>query len=81
MPGLIERARPLIQRLGQAESSWRAWAFLAKAGSGERARSAAIQASAALAEIQKGWSPADVDSYLSRPDVRELRAELIRMQH
>jgi tetratricopeptide (TPR) repeat protein len=80
VPALIDRARPFIERAEKRESLWRAWALAAKAESGGDARAAAARAASALADLQKGWPPEDVNSYLARADVRPLRAELIRLQ-
>jgi tetratricopeptide (TPR) repeat protein/predicted Ser/Thr protein kinase len=80
VPALVERARPFLERAGKRESLWRAWALVARAESGERARDASRQAAAALAALQNGWTAADAAAYTSRADVRSLGGERIPLQ-
>lgn len=66
-----EQAYGQFDRGGQPESAWRATALLARSGNAS-ARTAADQAMARLGSL---WTPEDLNSYLSRADVKRLRAQ------
>jgi hypothetical protein len=62
------------------EAAWRGWALAARihrrAGEPDRVREAVAKGSSRLERLRSAWAPADVESYLSRADVRSLAAEL-----
>jgi tetratricopeptide (TPR) repeat protein len=74
--GYASRARPFFESAKKPESLWRAGVLLLKSGPPDRA--AAAQAAAALAELQASWPAEDFRSYLDRPVIRRLHADLPR---
>jgi tetratricopeptide (TPR) repeat protein len=76
-----ETIRPVLEGFAASESceiAWRAWALAVRiyqrADEPEPARNAAARASACLEQLRATWSPADVNSYMSRVDLRPLVA-------
>ena len=59
------------------ESLWRAGVLWLRSGAPDPA--VAAQAAAALGELKASWPPADFRSYLNRPVIRRLHAELLRV--
>jgi len=70
------RARALFESAQRPESLWRACVLLL--GSGTADRAIAAEASAALGELKATWPAEDFRSYLNRPLIRRLHAELLR---
>jgi len=70
------RARASLQSAKQPESLWRACVMLMQSGTMD---GAAAQAAAALGELQASWPAEDFRSYLNRPVIRRLHAELLRV--
>jgi tetratricopeptide (TPR) repeat protein/tRNA A-37 threonylcarbamoyl transferase component Bud32 len=71
------RARASLQSAKQPESLWRACVMLMQSGTMDGA--VAAQAAASLGELQASWPAEDFRSYLNRPVIRRLYAELLRV--
>jgi tetratricopeptide (TPR) repeat protein len=80
---LAARAQQLFAERGKPESEWRAWLILGRAyaagGDRAKAKESAVQASAALEKLARGWQQADFVSYTSRPDIQEYRKQLAQI--
>ena len=74
--GYAGRARTLLESAKRPESLWRACMLLLRSGSPDRA--VATEAAAALVELKASWPAEDFRSYLNRPVIRRLHAELLR---
>ena len=70
------RARTLLESAKRPESLWRACVLLLR--SGTRDPAVAAEAAAALGELKAAWPAQDFRSYLNRPLIRRLHAELLR---
>jgi serine/threonine protein kinase/Tfp pilus assembly protein PilF len=73
-------AQTSFARSGQQASEWRAWLVAARAslklGNEAEARDAASLAARTLADLEKKWGAEGYNSYLTRPDVQQLRKRL-----
>jgi len=69
-------ARALLESAQRPESLWRACVWLLESGKPD---SAAAEAAAALGELKASWPAEDFRSYLNRPAIRRLHAELLRV--
>jgi tetratricopeptide (TPR) repeat protein len=74
--GYAGRARILLESAKRPEALWRACVLLLRSGSPDRA--VATEAAAALVELKASWPAEDFRSYLNRPVIRRLHAELLR---
>ena len=74
--GYAGRARTLFESAGKPESLWRACVLLLR--SGAPAPAVASQAAAALGQLKASWPAQDFRSYLDRPIIRRLHADLLR---
>ena len=74
--GYAGRARASLESAKRPEPLWRACVLLLRAGAPDRA--AAGEAAAALGELKAAWPAEDFRSYLNRPAIRRLHAELLR---
>jgi tetratricopeptide (TPR) repeat protein len=70
------RARAFFESAKKPESLWRACVLLLRSGAPDPA--VAAQAAAALGELQATWPTEDFRSYLDRPVIRRMHAELLR---
>jgi tetratricopeptide (TPR) repeat protein len=70
------RARAFFESAKKPESLWRACLLLLRAGAPDPA--VAAQAAAALGALKASWPAEDFRSYLSRPVIRRMHAELLR---
>jgi tetratricopeptide (TPR) repeat protein len=75
--GYAGRARTYFEKAGKPESLWRACVLLLRSAAPDPA--VAAQAAAALGEIRTSWPAQDFQSYLNRPVIRRLHAELLRV--
>ena len=75
--GYAGRARAFFESAKQPESLWRACVLLLRSGAPDGA--VAAQAAAALGELKASWPAADFRSYLDRPVIRRMHAELLRV--
>ena len=75
--GYAGRARAFFESAKKPEPLWRACVLLLRSGTPDRA--VAAQAAAALAELKASWPAEDFRSYLNRPVIRRLHAELLRI--
>jgi len=75
--GYASRARALFEPARKPESLWRACVLLLRSGAPDHA--VALQAAAALGELKTSWPAEDFRSYLNRPVIRRLHAELLRV--
>jgi tetratricopeptide (TPR) repeat protein/tRNA A-37 threonylcarbamoyl transferase component Bud32 len=75
--GYAGRARALFESARKPESLWRACTLLLRSGASDHA--VAAQAAAALGELKASWPAEDFRSYLNRPVIRRLHAELLRV--
>ncbi len=75
--GYAGHARALFEPARKPESLWRACVLLLRSGAPDRA--VAAQAAAALSELKASWPAEDFRSYLNRPVIRRLHAELLRV--
>jgi tetratricopeptide (TPR) repeat protein len=75
--GYAARARAYFEKAGKPESLWRASVLLLRSGVTDPG--VAAQAAAALSEIKASWPAEDFRSYLNRPVIRRLHAELLRV--
>jgi uncharacterized membrane-anchored protein len=75
-----EEARALVVASKQHESEWRVYLIEARAndklGDKEKARQLASQATGILAALEQTWGSDNYNSYLTRPDIQELRRQL-----
>ncbi|MGA3027409.1 MAG: protein kinase [Bryobacteraceae bacterium] len=71
------RARVFFESARKPESLWRACVLLLRSGTPDRA--VAAQAATALGELKASWPADDFRSYLNRPVIRRLHAELLRV--
>jgi len=71
------RARALLESAKQPESLWRACVLLLRSGAAGGA--VAAEAATALGELKASWPKEDFRSYLDRPVIRRLHAELLRV--
>ena len=69
------RARTLLESAKRPESLWRACVLLLRSGAPNRP--VADEAAAALGELKAAWPAEDFRSYLNRPVIRRLHAELL----
>ena len=74
--GYAGRARGFFESARKPESLWRACVLLLRSGAPDPA--VAAQAAAALAELKSSWPAEDFRSYLDRPVIRRMHAELQR---
>ena len=74
--GYAGRARTFFESARKPESLWRACVLLLRSGPPDRA--VAAQAAAALGELRAAWPAEDFRSYLDRPVIRRMHAELLR---
>jgi len=74
--GYAGRARAFFGSAKKPESLWRACVLLLRSGAPDRA--VAAQAAAALGELKASWPAEDFRSYLDRPVIRRMHAELLR---
>ncbi|HUE03813.1 MAG TPA: protein kinase [Bryobacteraceae bacterium] len=74
--GYAGRARAFFETSRKPESLWRAGVLLLRSGAPDHAIVA--EAAAALAELQASWPAEDFQSYLDRPVIRRMHAELLR---
>jgi tetratricopeptide (TPR) repeat protein len=70
------RARTFFGSARKPESLWRACALLLR--SGARDSAIAAEGAAALGELKSSWPAEDFRTYLNRPVIRRLYAELLR---
>jgi tetratricopeptide (TPR) repeat protein len=75
--GYAGRARALFESAGKPESLWRACVLLLRSGAPDPA--VAAQAAAALGQLKASWPAEDFRSYLGRPVIRRMHAELLRV--
>src|ERR1039458_429466 len=75
--GYAGRARAFFESAKQPESLWRACMLLLRSGAPDGA--VAAQAAAALGELKASWPAEDFRSYLDRPVIRRMHAELLRV--
>ncbi|HEV2704890.1 MAG TPA: tetratricopeptide repeat protein, partial [Pyrinomonadaceae bacterium] len=82
--GAIDAARQaqeIFARYGHAESEWRAHALLARAsrrtGDAASAREHVARAADVLTRLEALWGAQTWDTYTTRPDVRQLRKEVV----
>jgi len=76
-PGYAGRARTFFELAKKPESLWRACVLLLRSGAPDPA--VAVQAAAALGELKASWPAEDLRSYLNRPVIRRLHADLLRV--
>jgi len=69
-------AQSVFRRTGQAVSEWKAGALLALAG----APDARTAATTAFEDMQKEWDAGDFRRFLSRPDVKRLHDQLVKLE-
>jgi len=74
--GYAGRAQAYYESAGKPESLWRACVLRLRAGGPDPA--VAARAAAALAVLQSSWPAEDFRSYLDRPVIRRMHAELLR---
>jgi tetratricopeptide (TPR) repeat protein len=74
--GYAGRARAFFESAGKPESLWRACVLLLRSGAPTPA--VAAQAAAALGQLKASWPAQDFRSYLDRPIIRRLHADLLR---
>ncbi|MFS8084418.1 MAG: hypothetical protein ACMG6H_02225, partial [Acidobacteriota bacterium] len=64
----------------QYESEWRAWLIKAlasqKGSNQEQARQSAAAAVTVLSSLEQQWGSSNFQTYLARPDIQKLRAQL-----
>jgi len=79
--GYAGRARAYFESAKKPESLWRACILLVKSGASNQtiATEAATQAATALGILRASWPEEDFRSYLNRPVIRRLHAELLRV--
>ena len=75
--GYAGRARTFFESARKPESLWRACVLLLRSGAPDPA--VAAQAAAALGQLKASWPAEDFRSYLGRPVIRRMRAELLRV--
>jgi Tfp pilus assembly protein PilF len=75
--GYARRARAWFETARKPESLWRADVLVLRSGAPDHA--VAVQAATALSELKASWSAEDFRSYLNRPVIRRLHAELLRI--
>jgi tetratricopeptide (TPR) repeat protein len=75
--GYAGRARTWFESAKKPESLWRAYVLSLRSGPPDRA--VAAQAGVALGELKASWPAEDFRSYLNRPVIRRLHAELLRV--
>ena len=75
--GYAGRARASFAAARKPESLWRACVLLLRSAPPDPA--VAAQAAAALGELKASWPAEDFRSYLNRPVIRRLYAELLRV--
>jgi tetratricopeptide (TPR) repeat protein len=75
--GYAGRARALFEQAKEPESLWRACVLLVRSGAPDHA--VVLQAAAALGDLKASWPAEDFRSYLNRPVIRRLHAELLRI--
>jgi tetratricopeptide (TPR) repeat protein len=75
--GYADRARAYFESVKKPESLWRACVLLLRSGAQDHA--IAAQAGTALGELKASWPMGDLRSYLNRPVIRRLYAELLRV--
>jgi tetratricopeptide (TPR) repeat protein len=71
------RARVFFETAKRPESLWRADVLLLRSGPPDSA--VAAQAAAALGQLKDSWPAEDFRSYLGRPVIRRMHAELLRI--
>jgi tetratricopeptide (TPR) repeat protein/predicted Ser/Thr protein kinase len=76
--GYAGRARAFFESAKKPESLWRACVLLLRSGPADPA--VAVQAAAALGELKSNWPAEDFRSYLDRPVIRRLHADLLRVE-
>jgi len=74
--GYASRARAFFETAKRPESLWRACALALRSGAPDAA--VAAQAAAALAQLSASWPAEDYRSYMDRPVIRRLHADLLR---
>jgi tetratricopeptide (TPR) repeat protein len=74
--GYADRARSYFESARKPESLWRACVIRLRSGPPDAA--VAAQAAAALGELKASWPAEDFRSYLDRPVIRRMHAELVR---
>ena len=75
--GYAGRARAFFESAAKPESLWRACVLLLRSGAPDPA--VAAQAAAALGQLKASWPAEDFRSYLGRPVIRRMHAELLRV--
>jgi len=75
--GYAGRARAFFESAKEPESLWRACVLLLRSGAPDGA--VAAQAAAALGQLKAFWPAEDFRSYLGRPVIRRMHAELLRV--
>ncbi len=70
-------ARTFFESAKKPESLWRSGLLLMRSGGADPI--IAVQAAAALAELKSSWPAEDFRSYLNRPIIRRMYAELLRI--
>jgi tetratricopeptide (TPR) repeat protein len=75
--GYAGRARNFFESAKRPESLWRACVLLLRSGAPDPAL--APQAAAALGQLKASWPAEDFRSYLDRPVIRRMHAELLRV--
>ena len=75
--GYAGRARAFFETAKRPESLWRACVLLVRSGPPDP--SVAAQAAAALGQLKATWPAEDFRSYLGRPVIRRMHAELLRV--
>jgi len=75
--GFAARARASFELAKKPESLWRACVLLLRCGAPDP--TIAAQAATALGELKASWPAEEFRSYLNRPVIRRLHAELLRV--
>ena len=75
--GYAARARAYFESAKKPESLWRACVQLIRSRASDQ--SIATEAATALAVLKASWPEEDFRSYLNRPVIRRLHAELLRV--
>jgi Tfp pilus assembly protein PilF len=76
--GYANRARLFFEKAGRSEPLWRAGVLALRSSGTGPDRAVAAQAGDALAQLKTVWPADDFRSYLGRPAIRRLHADLLR---
>jgi serine/threonine protein kinase/tetratricopeptide (TPR) repeat protein len=75
-----QQAADVFDRIGQMDSSWRAWLIAARAsvraGDRSKAHDYAVRSDNAFKALEQKWGTKAFEDFLTRPDVRSYRRQL-----